>query len=107
MDLVDKIIILVTTDSEEEAGEIANLLVNQRKAACVNIIPSIKSIFWWQKKIDSAKEAMLVAKTKNALLKRLISAVKRLHTYDVPEIIALPIVGVNKDYLRWLNESTS
>ena len=98
-----KIIILITTGSEEEAHRIADQLLNQRKAACVNIVPKVDSLFWWQGKLDSAQESLIVIKTKASKLKEITELVKRVHSYEVPEIIALPIVGGNEDYLKWLD----
>ncbi len=98
-----KIVILITTGSEEEAHRIADQLLNQRKAACVNIMPKVDSLFWWQGKLDSAQESLLVIKTKTSKLKEITELVKKVHSYEVPEVIALPIVGGNEDYLKWLD----
>ncbi|MDH5364570.1 MAG: divalent-cation tolerance protein CutA [Dehalococcoidia bacterium] len=98
-----KIVILITTGSEEEAHRIADQLLNQRKAACVNIMPRVDSLFWWQGKLDSAQESLLVIKTKASKLKEITELVKKVHSYEVPEVIALPIVGGNEDYLKWLD----
>ena len=97
------IVVLITTGSEEEANKIAELLINQRKAACVNIVPVIDSLFWWQGKLDSAKESLLIVKARLSDLKEINESVKKAHSYEVPEIIALPIIGGNEDYLKWLN----
>ncbi|MEW6620252.1 MAG: divalent-cation tolerance protein CutA [bacterium] len=99
------IVVLITTPQTEEATKIANKLVEDKIAACVNIIPHIHSIFWWENKIDKSAESLLIIKTRKSLLKKLITMVKKVHSYTVPEIIALPIIGGNEDYLRWLNES--
>ena len=99
----DKIVIFVTTSTEEEARRIAELLVGQRKAACVNIVPKVDSLFWWQGKLDSAQESLLIIKTKASLLPDVLSLVKGVHSYEVPEIIALPIIGGNEDYLKWIH----
>lgn len=98
-----KIIILITTGSEEEAHRIADQLLNQRKAACVNIVPKVDSLFWWHGKLDSAQESLIVIKTKASKLKEITELVKRVHSYEVPEVIALPIVGGNEDYLKWID----
>jgi len=106
--MVDKqsnIVILITTSSAEEAHRIADQLLNQRKAACVNIIPRVDSLFWWQGKLDSARESLMVIKTKTSKLKEITELVKKVHSYEVPEVIALPIVGGNEDYLKWLDTS--
>ena len=100
------IVVFITTATAEEAQRIANILVSSRKAACVNIVPQVHSRFWWQGKIDSADEALLVVKTKAARLDELIGLVKENHSYEIPEIVALPIVGGNPDYLQWLDDET-
>ena len=66
-------------------------------------MPLVKSFFWWQGKLDSARESLLVIKTKTSLLPELVDLVKGVHSYDVPEIVALPIIGGNEDYLEWLD----
>jgi len=81
-------------------------LIKQKLAACVNLINPVNSLFWWQKKVDCAKEVLLIIKTKKGLFKRLEKLVKSLHSYDVPEIIALPIIAGNKQYLNWIDDST-
>ena len=102
----DKIVIFVTVGSMEEARNIADLLVGERKAACANIVPQIHSLFWWHGKIDSADEALLIFKSQASLLQDIVDLVKEAHSYEVPEIIALPIIGGNEDYLRWIDEET-
>ncbi|MFA5119073.1 MAG: divalent-cation tolerance protein CutA [Candidatus Omnitrophota bacterium] len=97
---------LVTASNKEEAQKIASGLVESRLVACVNIVDSVRSVFRWQGKIDRAAEALLVIKTRKALIKKLIKKVKSLHSYEVPEIIALPIIDGSKEYLEWINEST-
>ncbi len=99
------IVVFITAASTGEAQQISCLLVEQKKAACVNIIPKIDSYFWWEGKTDSAQENLLIAKTKASLLPDIITLVKKVHSYEVPEIIAIPIVGGNKDYLEWVEKS--
>jgi periplasmic divalent cation tolerance protein len=99
----DRIVVLITAGSEEEAHKIAALLVNEKKAACVNIVPRVDSLFRWKGNIDSARESLLLVKARASLLSEIISLVKGIHSYDVPEIIALPIVGGSEDYLKWLD----
>ena len=99
------IVLFITTDSAEEARKIAEVLIEQKKAACVNIVPGVESVFRWEGKVDSARENLLVVKTKASLLDEVVKLVKKVHSYDVPEIIALPIIGGNKDYLDWIGES--
>ena len=97
------IVIFITTSGEEEARMITELLLDQRKAACINIVPKIDSRFWWQDKVDSSQESLLIVKTKASLLAEIIDLVKGAHSYTVPEIIALPIIGGNQDYLKWID----
>ncbi len=98
------IVIFITTADDEEAQLISRVLLEQRKAACVNIVPGVNSLFWWQGSIDSARESLLVVKTKASLLDEIVAIVREIHSYDVPEIIALPIVGGNQDYLEWIEK---
>jgi len=99
----DSIIVLITASSEEEAHNIAELLVKGKKAACVNIVPGVDSLFWWEDKIESARESLLLVKTKASLFPEIVELVKRMHSYEVPEIIAVPIVTGSEDYLEWLD----
>ena len=99
------IIILITAKDKKEAEKIAQGLLNEKLIACANIINGVKSLFWWQGKIDSSKEVLLVLKTKRILFKKVTVKVKSLHSYQTPEIIALPIIDGSKDYLDWVNSS--
>lgn len=101
------IVVLVTTATFEEAQQISRALIEQRKAACVNIVPKVESLFWWQDKLDSAQESLLIIKTRAPLLNEVITLVKEIHSYTIPEIIALPIVGGSQDYLKWVGDSVS
>jgi len=101
-----KVVVFVTASTEEEAEKIASLLLEKRKAACVNVIPRVNSRFWWQGKLDSAQESLLIIKTRGALVPEITDMVKKAHSYTVPEIVALPIVGGNRDYLDWVDQET-
>jgi len=103
---VGEIVVLITTSDEDEAARIARALVEARLAGCVNIIKDIRSIYSWQGKIEDEKEVLMVAKTRESLLDPLMEKVKELHSYTVPEIIALPIIQGSEDYLKWLKEVT-
>ena len=105
MEELHYIVIFITTATAEEAQQISQVLLNQRKTACVNIVPKVSSLFWWQDKFDSAQESLLIIKTKAALLPEIISLVKKVHSYEIPEIVALPIIGGNRDYLEWIGRS--
>jgi len=96
--------IFITTGSPEEAHKIAEVLIKQRKAACVNIVPKVSSLFWWQDKIESTEEYLLIVKTKASLLNEIIRLVIENHSYEVPEVVALPIVGGSLDYLEWIDK---
>ena len=98
-------VVLVTTKDEDEAKVISEKLLEEKLAACANIVPGVRSLFRWEGKIDHADEVLLVLKTKKELFGELSAAVKSLHSYSVPEIIALPIVEGNEEYLNWINES--
>ncbi len=101
-----EIIVLMTASSEDEAERISKALVDERLAACVNIVPAIRSLFFWEGKTQDAREALLVCKSRQPLLEKLVSRVKSLHSYAVPEVLALPIIAGSRDYLDWLREST-
>ena len=107
MEKFDFITIFITASGSEEAGKIAEVLLNQRKAACVNIVPKVSSLFWWQNKLDSAEESLLIVKTKASYLDDIVRWVKEIHSYEIPEIIALPIVGGNPDYLDWIDREVN
>ena len=102
----EEIVVFVTSPGVEEAQRIADVLLAQKKAACVNVIPGIKSFFWWQGKRESETEVLMILKSRAALLPELIELVKKNHPYDVPEIIALPIIGGLPDYLEWIHRET-
>lgn len=104
MEELADIVLFITTANAEEAQRIAALLLKERKAACINIVPGISSLFWWQGKLDSAQENLLIVKSKASVLDAIVNLVKEHHSYDVPEIIALPIIGGNPDYLDWIGK---
>ena len=101
------IVVFITVDSQETAKKITDKLLTERKAVCINIIPKVESYYWWQGKIENANELLLIVKTRAVLLEELIALVKQNHPYSVPEIIALPIIGGNKDYLKWIEAETA
>ena len=100
----ENVVIFITTGTDEEAHKVAEALLKNRDAACVNIVPRISSLFWWQDKLDSAQESLLIVKSKASLLSEIVRLVKEVHSYDVPEVIALPIIGGNPDYLDWIGK---
>jgi periplasmic divalent cation tolerance protein len=105
-DISEEIVVFITASREDEAARIARALVESRLAACVNIVKSVRSIYRWQGNIEDDAEVLMIVKTQKNLFDRLAKKVKDLHNYDVPEIIALPIVAGSEEYLRWLKEST-
>jgi periplasmic divalent cation tolerance protein len=104
--MTDAIVILITTGSADEAAVIARTLVDEHLAACVNILPGVRSFFFWEGKTQDAAETLMICKSRSPLLDKLISRVRSLHSYSVPEIIALPITGGLPDYLAWVDNST-
>ena len=98
------IVLFITTANTEEAQQIAGVLVKERKAACVNIVPRVSSLFWWQDKVESAQESLLIVKSRASVLNQIVKLVREHHSYDIPEIIALPIIGGNPDYLEWIGK---
>lgn len=98
------VVVYVTVGSAEEAKRISYALVEERLAACVNRVASVQSVYRWQGKVEQSEEELLIIKTKRELFDRLRSRVQALHSYTVPEIIALPILEGNEGYLKWLGE---
>ncbi len=101
----DKIIIMSTTDSQALAEKIADELLKLKLAACVNIIPSVQSRYWWQDKINSAEEFILLIKTAEHLFNEVFLTIKQIHSYECPEIISIPIIAGSEDYLNWIKSS--
>ena len=103
--MTDKRVVLVTCGSEEEASRIARVLVAERLAACVNLLESpVRSVYRWRGRIETASEHLLLIKTRRARVRALEAAVKRLHSYQTPECIALPVAEGSRLYLSWLDE---
>jgi periplasmic divalent cation tolerance protein len=103
----NEIVCYITAPSEDEAVNIARALVEGRLAACANIVKNVRSIYSWKGAIEDDAEVLMIVKTQKALFHKLSEKVKEMHSYDVPEVIALPIVDGSEDYLRWLRESTN
>ena len=97
-------VVLVTASSEAEGLRLKKVLMDNRKAACVNMISHVESHFWWKGKIDIADEVLLIIKTKVSAVNDIIKLVKEAHSYLIPEIIALPVIAGNEDYLKWVDE---
>jgi periplasmic divalent cation tolerance protein len=103
--MTDKLLVLSTTGSESEAREMAQTLVERRLAACVNIVPRIRSVYRWQGKIEQAEEYLLLIKTTKAREEELRSAICELNSYELPECIAIPVESGSAEYLKWVEES--
>lgn len=103
--MTDNALILTTTASEAEAGRIAHALVEQRLAACVNIVPRIQSIYRWQGKAEQGEEYLLLIKSSLALQEKVRAAVRSLHSYEVPEFVVIRIESGSEEYLKWMTES--
>jgi periplasmic divalent cation tolerance protein len=101
--MTDKIVVLTTCDSEKKAAQLARHLVEHRIAACVNILPKARSIYRWQGKIEDSGEWMLLIKSRRDLFAALRAEIQKLHTYEVPEVIAIPMVDGSEAYLGWLD----
>jgi periplasmic divalent cation tolerance protein len=104
--VTDALVVLVTTPTPERAAEIARALVEERLAACGNVLPAIRSIYRWEGKVQDEAEALLVLKTTRARLEALRERVLALHPYEVPEVLALPVEAGSAPYLAWLAAET-
>jgi periplasmic divalent cation tolerance protein len=101
--MTDKIVVLSACASTEEAQRLARALVEKRLAACVNVMPGIRSVYHWKDAIEDDEEVLLLIKTSRALLQELRDEIERLHSYEVPEVIALQVVDGSERYLAWMN----
>ncbi len=99
------LVVLMTAPDRDEASRIAELLVNSRLAACVQILPEVQSVYRWKGEVERNTEILLLAKTTSDKFDELDRAVREIHSYDTPEIIALPVNAASESYLKWLLES--
>ena len=106
-EMTDKIVVLSTCASEEEAERIARALVEARVAACVNVASRVRSVYRWQGAVETADEWLLVIKSSRARFDALRAALEKLHSYEVPEVIALAVIDGAKGYLNWLDDTLS
>jgi periplasmic divalent cation tolerance protein len=104
--MTEAIVVLVTTPSPERAAEIARAIVEERLAACGNVVPGLRSIYRWEGKVQDEEEALLVLKTTRARFEALRDRVLALHPYEVPEVIALPVEAGSARYLAWIADET-
>jgi periplasmic divalent cation tolerance protein len=101
--MTDKIVILSACDSEEQAARLARHLVELRLAACVNIVPGARSVYRWKGAIEESSEWLLVIKSRRDLFSALRSEIAKMHSYEVPELLALPVVEGSENYLAWMD----
>jgi periplasmic divalent cation tolerance protein len=100
--MTDKIVVLSTCASEEEGEKLARLLVEEKLAACVNVIPGMRSYYWWKGVIESSPECLLVVKSSRELFDSIKTVLASAHSYEVPEVVALPILEGSENYMNWL-----
>ncbi len=105
MGLAGWLVVLVTAP-RREAKNIAEKIIADRLAACVNIVDKIESIYWWKGSVEHGEESLLIIKTRTERFPELVEKIKEIHSYTVPEIIALPIIMGNEDYLAWVDAET-
>ncbi len=99
-------VILITSASYKEAETLGKTLIEERLAACVNIVPGVKSFFWWEGKVSEENEVLLLVKTVPERLSELVERVRSIHSYSVPEIISLPVTGGFEGYIKWVCDET-
>jgi len=102
----DYILIFITAASPQEAEQLGKALVEKRLAACGNIVRDIRSIFWWKDTLETEQEALLLLKSRADLFPAIVNVVTSLHSYDVPEVIAVPIISGSENYLKWIDQET-
>ena len=102
--MTDKIVVFSACATEEEAEKIARVLVEARLAACVNIVPGARSIYRWQGAIESAAECLLIIKSSRQIFARLCAALEKAHSYQTPEVLAVPVTEGAPNYLNWLDD---
>lgn len=100
------LVILTNTDDLDHASRMATELVERKLAACVNIVPRIRSVYFWKEEVVQEEEHLLLIKTREDLLEPLRAAIRELHTYELPEVIAIPVAGGDAAYLNWIRDST-
>ena len=103
----DAIVVFITAPTRDEASAIADKLVEAHLAACVQILPEMESVYWWEGKVERQPEHLLLAKTTADRFEELEREVRAMHSYDTPEIVSFPLTHISADYLRWLQESVN
>jgi len=99
------VVVLVTTPDVKEAERIGQTLLGKRLAACVNIMPSIRSRFWWRGQIERCDETLIIIKSKSEVFDEIVESVRAIHSYEVPEILALPVKDGFSEYLAWIDDA--
>jgi len=99
------ILVLITAKDKEEAERIATYMIKNNLAACANILGDINSIFWWKQNIEREQEILIILKTRKEKFPKIVSTIKTIHSYSCPEVIAIPIIDGNRDYLNWLDNN--
>ena len=105
--MTEKIVVLSNCGSEEEAIRVGRAIVEARLAACVNVLPGVKSIYHWKGEVQEDSEWMLVIKTTRSLFEPLSAQLQKIHSYEIPEVLALPVVDGSEDYLAWIDREIS
>ena len=103
----DAVVVLATAPKEEEAARIARSLVEEKLAACVNIVAGVRSVYSWEGKVQDDAELLMIVKTSTARSEQVVARILELHSYDTPEAIVLPLVGGSAGYLKWVTEVTA
>lgn len=100
------IVIFITTADKKESERLSSALLKKRLIACANLVNNIESCFWWKRKRQKAKECLIIAKSRKMLLNKIIKTVRSMHSYECPEIIAIPISGGYRPYMEWIRKET-
>lgn len=101
------VIVYVTTSSIEEAKDLVEAILKERLAACANVVESVKSVYWWKGKLERDNESLIILKTQESKFDELAARVKELHSYENPEIVAVPILKGSSDYLGWIDDEVN
>jgi periplasmic divalent cation tolerance protein len=102
--MTDKIVVLSTCANEDEAERLGRLLLERRLAACVSVLPGTRSFYHWKGAIESAVECLLLVKTSRALFDAVSAALRQAHSYELPEVLAIPVADGSDDYLEWMGK---
>ena len=103
----EHVVVLTTAESQQEAERIAGALVSRRLVACATLVPRVTSIYWWEGKVTQSDEVLVVMKTRRSRANEVIAQVEGLHSYEVPEVLVLPVDGGSERYLNWIDEACS